>query len=159
MSDSKETVNNIVSIFGSGIINDNNTINRKKLADIVFTDPEKLTALNNIIHPALRVDFEQWTQKQSEHYCIMESAILFETDYYKLFDKIICISSPEDIMISRVIKRDNSSETEVLKRLHNQMNEKEKTSRADYVIINDEKKLVIPQVLKIHSSLSSYMND
>jgi len=152
--DKKETINKITSFFGTEILNSKDIIDRKKLAAIVFANNDKLTTLNNIIHPALRIDFEEWMNKLTQHYCIMESAILFETDYYKMFDKIICVSSPQDMAISRVMKRENAERADILKRLNNQISEKEKTDRADFIIINDEKSLIIPQVLKMHYDLS-----
>jgi dephospho-CoA kinase len=149
-----ETINKVVTVFGKNIIDKSGNISREKLASIVFADKKQIAELNNIIHPAVIADFKIWVGENfSAPYVIMESAILFDTDYYKLFDKIIIVSAPENIRILRVLKRDNISEDSLRMRIQNQKPESEFISDADFVIINDCKSLVIPQVLNIHNVL------
>jgi dephospho-CoA kinase len=155
MLDNAENKAEMEKLFGKGIFDISGKVDRKIIAGIVFNDTKKLTALNNIIHPAVIKDFGNWVlQQHSYPYIIMESAILFETGYAALFDKIIFVSAPENIRIARIIKRDATSEEEIKVRIQNQMEEKDKLKKADFVIINDDEQLVIPQVLKIHQSLA-----
>ena len=153
--DKSESVSGLQKLFGKEIFDPSGKIDRKKIAGIVFNDKEKLTLLNSIIHPAVLRDFEGWAiNQQSAPYIIMESAILFETGFSKLFDKIIIVTAPEKIRIERVMKRDQVSEEEIKNRIKNQLSEEDKIKDADYVVINDDEHLVIPQVLKIHEALS-----
>ncbi len=153
--DSPKLISQITNIFNKEVINTDNTINKKKLAEIVFNDKTKLDKLNAIIHPLVMNDFETWCSKNNNHlYVINESAILVETNLYKQFDKLITVSAPEELRIARVMKRDNCNREKVLIRINNQLSEEEKIKVSDYIINNNEKDLVIPQVLKIHKALT-----
>jgi dephospho-CoA kinase len=156
--DEPETRVELQNLFGSAIFDPSGKTDRKKIAEIVFNNSAKLAALNNIIHPSVIKDFQTWIlQQQSASYVIMESAILFETGYADLFDKIIVVTAPENIRIDRVMKRDKIKEEEIIKRIQNQMPEADKTAKADFLIVNDNGQLVIPQVLKIHQLFSMRM--
>jgi dephospho-CoA kinase len=149
-----EIIQHLVQLFTSAILDTNGKVERRKLASIVFNDSEKLSMLNGVIHPAVLGEFRSWVEIQNKApYVIMESAILFETGYDKLFDKIIVVTAPEDIRIQRVMKRDHVSKDEVAIRIHNQMQEPEKSGKADFVINNDGSNLLIPQVINIHQKL------
>jgi dephospho-CoA kinase len=154
--DKPEIIQQLVRLFTIAIIDASGKIERRKLASIVFNDSKKLSLLNGIIHPAVLADFSSWVEMQNRvPYVVMESAILFETGYYKLFDKIIVVSAPEDIRIQRVMKRDGMSRVDVESRIQNQMPEEEKVLKADFNIVNNSLTLVIPQVLRIHELLTS----
>jgi len=154
--DSPEVAKKVVAAFSKSVVKKNGIINRETLADIVFSDKRQLAVLNNIIHPAVIDDFKTWGERNSASpYVIMESAILFDTEYYKLFEKIIIVSAMEETRIARVMKRDNISEDSVRKRMQNQKAESEIIGKADFVIVNDDKSLVIPQILCIHETLLS----
>jgi len=116
----------------------NNELNRKYLASIVFDDKEKLQILNSITHPALAKDLEVWL-KNKEHYfyVIEEAAILFESGNDKSMDKIICVTAPLRVRVERVMGRDKVSEIEVLRRMSNQTSEEERVIRSDYIIYNN----------------------
>jgi dephospho-CoA kinase len=84
---------------------------------------------------------------------VHEAAILFESGFYRDFDKVIAVTAPEQIRIERVMRRDHVSLKDVVIRMDNQWNDKEKVKRADFVIFNDNEQLVVPQVLRIHREL------
>ena len=143
----------LINAFGSELYQ-NSEINRKAFAAIIFGDSNSLTLANSIIHPFVFADFEAWVKKQPEYsYSIMEAAILFESKMNERMEKIICIYSPLELRISRVMKRDSCAREEVLKRMRNQITDEEKIKRADFVIINDDEHMLIPQVLEIHQQL------
>lgn len=145
-----EIKSKLQSIFGNSILNDQGGIDRKKIATIVFNDKQKLEQLNSVIHPAVATHFVNWCKLHSSaSFIIKEAAILFESNAYKQVDKIITVVAPLELKIERVIKRDLASREEVLKRIANQMSDEEKIKRSDFVIVNDEQILVIPQVLDI----------
>lgn len=154
--DKPETIHQIVQTFTDIVLDDRGKINRKKLAAIVFNDATKLKKLNGIIHPAVSDDFSSWVSAHDDvPVVIMESAILFETGFNELFDKIIVISAPEDTRIQRVMKRDGISREDVEARINRQLPEHELISKADFIIDNFGETLVIPQVLEICLRLKS----
>lgn len=139
--------------FGEEVFK-NGVVSYKKLAQIVFNDKAKLEALNSIIHPFLFSNFEKWMEEQKNApYVIMEAAILYESSFHPMFDKVITVSAPEELCIERVVKRDGTSREEVLKRLRNQLPDNIKTTKADFVIINDGVAMLLPQVLDVHRKL------
>lgn len=148
INSNEELINSIKLSFGDDLYNSQG-LDRKKMASIVFNNPEKLELLNSIIHPAVGKDFEKWIDLQNTSFILKEAAILFETGIYKSLHKIILVSAPQETRIERVIKRDNTNREEVLSRMNNQWSEEKKTELADYVIDNSGNKLVIPQVLEI----------
>ena len=132
---------------------DNGILNRAKLSSLVFNNPEKLVLLNSIVHPAIIADADKWMQEQITPYVLKEAALIFESGSNKMLDKVIGVFTPIELRIQRVMQRDNISEEAVKTRISKQMNEAEKMRLCDYVITNDERELLIPQVLKIHEDL------
>jgi dephospho-CoA kinase len=145
----------VIRQFGEGTyIGD--VLDRKALADRVFTDPEALQRLNAIIHPAVRERFRAWSSEQSAPYVVMEAAILTETGGSKAFDHVVVVTAPEEIRIKRVMARDGVGAEAVRARLRNQADEATRTAVADTVIVNDDRTLVIPQVLALHRKLVAH---
>jgi dephospho-CoA kinase len=143
----------VINAFGEKSYS-NGTPDRKFLASLVFNNPEKLSILNSILHPATILDAAEWISHQSAPYIIKEAALLFESGSNESLDYIIGISAPLRLRLERAIKRDNISEIEVMSRINNQMNEDEKLKRCDFIIVNDEEQMLIPQVLKLHQHLT-----
>ena len=131
----------------------NSTYNRQFIASVVFKDKKKLQLLNRIIHPAVEEDFKKWYQMQNYYYIIHEAAILFESGTDKFMDYTLLIDAPENYRIDRVIKRDKTTQKEVELRLRNQWPANKISKMADWVIVNDGKTLILPQILKIHHYL------
>lgn len=145
----------IIDNFGKDVYEDG-ILNRKKLADIVFNDKEKLNKLNSIIHPEVEKHFNQWLNQHSEaKYIIQESAILFESGFEKHFDKIICMMVPINHRIERILKRENTTKENILKIAKTQMPDDKKFMKSDYIIYNYDDHFLIPQVLEIHKKLTS----
>jgi len=144
----------IEAIFGSSIFDNNWKIINRDLANIVFNDDESLNKLNNIIHPLVEDDFNNWALLHaSEKYVIHESAIIFEADLEDNFNEIITVNAPIELRLARILERDNWNDEDFFKRDSKQLDENEKNLMANYVINNDCKNLLIPQVLKIHRKL------
>lgn len=139
----------VESNFGKEAYTDNN-LNRKYISGIVFNNPDKLAVLNSIVHPATIKDADEWIQKQNSPYIIKEAALLFESAAHQKLDYVIGVQAPLELRILRVMKRDHVSREEILSRMNNQMDEKAKLALCDFIIINDEGQLVIPQVLRLH---------
>jgi len=128
-------------------------LNRPYIADKVFNDKLLLEKLNSIVHPAVAKHFIAWKNKQKSTYVIKEAAILFENGNYKQCDYTILITAPEEIRIDRVLKRDNTTKSQVLARLKNQWEDSKKIPLADYVIINTKLEETWLQVKKIHNKV------
>jgi dephospho-CoA kinase len=131
----------------------NNQLDRKYLSSRVFNNPEKLSFLNSLVHPLTIADADQWMKLQTTPYIIKEAALIFESDAWKHLDKVIGVSAPYELRLQRAMKRDHITAEEVEARMSKQMNEAEKMKRCNYVIINDEMELLIPQVIALHEKL------
>ncbi|WP_367753349.1 dephospho-CoA kinase [Flavobacterium sp. WC2430] len=149
---SSKIVHAIKKEFGDTIF-EGTTLNREKLAEIVFNDSDKLKVLNSIVHPAVKEDFKAWLLKNDAFPFVMyESAILFESGNYKDFDIIITVTAPIELRIERVLQRDNTTRDLVLKRINSQWTDAQRISKSDYIIENinlDISKNEIDNILKI----------
>jgi dephospho-CoA kinase len=146
----KEIKNN----FGWDSYNRKDELNREYLAKVVFNNHEKLEMLNKLVHPAVKQDYEQWTiQHREKPYSLKEAALLFESNSYKNLHKVIVVTCPIEMRIERITKRDHVKKEDILKRIQNQSTDKQRLSRADYVIYNDGNRSLIEQALKIHHQI------
>lgn len=125
-------------------------LNRPYLASIVFKDAEKLNQLNALVHPATINAASHWMQQQKAPYAIKEAALLFEAGTAGNLDFVIGVYAPKHLRIKRVMERDNISRDEVLSRMNKQIEETIKMKLCDFVVVNDEQQLIIPQVIKLH---------
>ncbi|HEV8079112.1 MAG TPA: dephospho-CoA kinase [Chitinophagaceae bacterium] len=128
-------------------------LDRKYLAEIVFKDEKKLELLNSIVHPATLHDAAEWMKQQTSPYAIKEAALIFESGADKSLDYVIGVKSPLELRLQRTLKRDNISKDQAMARINQQMDEEAKINLCNFVIMNDEKQMVIPQVLEIHHKI------
>lgn len=143
----------IINRFGNEVYFEDGTLNRKLLSYHLFKNEEAMKFIESVLYPALNQHFDEWCEQQTTPYVLYESAILFEKNYEKFFDKIIFVSAAESIRLQRVMKRNDCSEENVRSRMRLQLNEETKISRADFVIYNDGIKAVEPQVEAINKLL------
>ena len=137
MNTNLELKNNIVSIFGERVY-DNGILNTNLLSSIVFNDSTKIEQLNNLVHPKVAQDFNQWVGKNNNNpILVKEAAILIESGAYLNMDKIILVVSEKSTRINRVSKRDNSDLESIEKRINHQLTDNEKIKYADYIIENN----------------------
>ncbi len=130
------------------------SLDKKRLASVIFSDPAALKAINAIVHPAVAADSLAWHQAQKGvPYTLHEAAITFETGGEKALDAVIVVTAPEAIRLQRSMQRDGSSEKQVQERMAQQWTEEKKVTLANFVIHNDGKSLLLPQVLHIHQAL------
>lgn len=154
MVEDEELVSLVKKLFGAQAYLNDGTLNRKMIANIVFQDPAMLEKLNAIVHPAVFKDGENWQNSQKGvAYTMKESAILFEIGSQVFYDKTILIYAPKDVRLKRVMLRDNVSREAVEARMSKQMEDEQKMQLADYVIVNDGQRLILPQVLEVHHQL------
>lgn len=149
-------INSIKQSFGAQSYFDDDTLNRKHIAGIVFNNETELQKLNSLVHPAVFRAFDNWVKDiKGVPYVIKEAALLFESDSYKLCDRSLLVSAPLENRIARVMQRDGVSRAEVENREARQFSEERKKQMADDIIINDDHQLVIPQVLALHQQYLS----
>lgn len=130
-----------VKTFGQGILRLDGTVDRKKVASIVFSDPQALETLNGIIHPyvreTIRTDSERAFREAPDRLIIWDVPLLFETGYEGEVSKTVVVTARQSIRIQRIVERDGSTKAAALRRIRAQMPDREKVRRADIVIRNN----------------------
>jgi dephospho-CoA kinase len=147
----------IIAAFGSETYK-NGLLDKKYLATLVFNNPDQLAKLNALVHPATIKAANEWAKHKEEQgfpYIVKEAALLFEAGTNVGLDTIIGVTAPEEMRIARVMARDHVTREEVLKRMHHQLDDNIKMQRCDIVLDNNEKALLIPQVLALHQKFIS----
>lgn len=142
--------------FGRNIYLPNQVIDRKKLAGLIFNSPSLLTKVNQIVHPEVRNYFFEWCEKQQSPYVVQEAAIMFESGFYKLMDYTVLVTAPESERIARVMKREGSTAESVKARIDKQWKDERKAELANFVINNDNKELVLPQLVELDKQFRSH---
>lgn len=143
----------LIHLFGVEIYQ-NDKLNKFALAQAIFSDESLREKVNALIHPIVREDFNLWALVQNNSLVFNESAILFETGSFKKFDAIILVYAPKELRIKRIMKRDNCSENEVLKRMNSQFSDEEKYQLTEFRVLNDEQTPILEQVEEIILSFS-----
>ena len=137
--DDKDLLNKVFETFGEGIKNDDGSLNRKALGNIVFNDEEKLKTLNNLTHPKIKENILSEVLKyknEGKDIIVIDAALLIEDNYLPHIDKLILVICREDIQIERIKNRDNCTKEEAISRINSQMSQSEKSKFADYIIDN-----------------------
>lgn len=148
-----ETLNALKLVFGNAIF-DGELLNKDKLSKIVFNNPEMLKQLNQIVHPAVKKDFDNWLQiNKDQPLVVKEAAILFESGSYKDCDVIITIVAPIEERIQRVVERDHTNSEAVLSRINNQWTDEMRMEKSDYVIENKDIIKAFAQTKKILTNI------
>ena len=130
-------------------------LNKQKLANFLFASADNAEKINAIIHPQVKQDFRRWcTRHSASPFVAMESAILFESGFDSEVDVVVMVYAPQEVRIQRAMMRDAASRTQIEQRIKRQMDDVAKCSKAHYVLINDDKTALIPQVLQLLVSLS-----
>lgn len=127
----------IKELLGDESYDENGFYNRKFVAAKVFNDKELLQSLNQIIHPAVRLDFEDWVKKQTKYLVFKETALLFELKLHKQCYRSVLVTAEDNLRIKRVMDRDGKTYREVQSVMEKQMPEKEKIKLANCIIYNN----------------------
>ncbi|MDW8302509.1 MAG: dephospho-CoA kinase [Bacteroidia bacterium] len=137
MNHNAELIQKIKMHFGEDVY-ENNTLNRTKLANLVFRDNVKLNLLNKLVHPAVFAHFEEWKAQHAHlDFVLKEAALMYESQSYLQVDAVIVVYAPISVRLERVCRRDNVSSEDVLVRAEKQLSDDYKLHKADYVIYND----------------------
>lgn len=134
-----KVIQQVNALFEGKVLLDDGSLDRSKIASLVFNDEQLLSALNQIVHPAVASDFEEFKKQNSQQPLVFkEAAILFESGSYKDCDATILITAPLNVRIDRVVKRDGISKEAVLQRMKNQLTDEEKQKLATFTVENME---------------------
>lgn len=146
----------VTAIFGPEAYAPTGEYDRPAVARMAFGQPEKLAALNALVHPAVEAESLRWHQdRQAEGalYTLKEAALMIESGSHRHLDFLIVVTAPEALRIQRTMQRDGLSEEQVRARIRSQLHESEKVALADFLIQNDGTRHLIPQVMEIHQTL------
>lgn len=141
-----ELIQEITALFGEEAYI-NGKLNTSFLAEKIFSDHNLKQALNALVHPRVKEDFELWLQQQKAPCVFQESALIYEINRESFYDKVILVTAPLNVRIDRVMKRDQVSYEAVEQRIQNQLSDEEKRLRGPYELINDDQTPMLPQLL------------
>lgn len=144
----------LTALFGESIYTAEG-LDKKQLASLIFGNPERLKQVNAIIHPEVNRHFLAWADKQNVPICGIESAILFESGFNRVVDVTLMVYAPLEVRIQRALERDAVPREEIMRRINSQLPDEEKKEKSDYVIFNDGKQALLPQIAVILVDLQS----
>ena len=150
INDNKLIKDKLIESFGSDIYQ-GSKLNKRYVSKLIFNDESAKNKINSIVHPEVIDDFKNWVKENIiEKFLFKESALLFESSSYKDLDRTVYVYSDRKIRIERVKKRDpHRSRNEIEKIIKNQISSDEANKLTDYKLVNDEKKLLLPKVVKL----------
>lgn len=141
----------LLNTFGENSYTKDGMLNRAYISSIVFNDKQELEELNSLVHPAVLRAFDNWVLEHHESpYVIKEAALLYESGGFKMCNKSILVIAPTLIKMNRVKLRDGISEEDIQLRMNRQFSDEMKIKYADHILNNDEKQLLIPQIIQLH---------
>jgi len=142
--------------FGEDVYIEDNSVNRKRVAEIIFNDAKAMHEVEQLLYPVLNAYFDEWAEAQDAPYVLYESAIIFEKHLEDLFDAVVLVSATEQTRLRRVMLRDHCDEEAVRERMASQWSENEKREKADFIIEHDnddEDDTLLEQVMAVHKEL------
>ncbi len=137
-------------ILGTEICLPDGSLDKIKIAELIFNDKEILNKINSLMWTFVKEDFDLWIEKQKAPYVVQESALLYESGTATKHNFVVTVDAPLELRIKRVMNRDKISRKEVLDRIKNQISQEEKNKLANFVVINDGLNLLLPQIMKLH---------
>lgn len=152
MNSSEQIKQELVELFGNDAYL-NNELNKPFIADKIFNDKAYLDKMNAIIHPKVKIHFEQWIKEQNSPYVIKEVAIIFEHQQQSKYDLIITVIADKEKRLERVLSRDKTTPEKVFAIMSNQIDDIEKAQLSDFVILNNDMGTLENQIHKIHKSI------
>ncbi|MCX6166903.1 MAG: dephospho-CoA kinase [Sphingobacteriales bacterium] len=151
MATNADLKEHLITTFGTATFTKKGELDTKYIANKVFNDEKALKQLNKLVHPAVLADFDNWCSQQHTPYILKEAALLIESGSYKQCDYTILVESPMALRIKRLLKRDKSNLQQIKARIASQLPDEEKAKLANFLILNDEEHLLIPQIIALHT--------
>lgn len=145
--------NELQQLLGNDIYTSDGNLNRKKMSELIFNDSTLRLKVNALVHPCVQLDFEKWITEQKAPFVLKESAILFEAGADKGLDTVICVTAPKELRIKRTVERDKIDVAKVNTIVQAQMDDELRNKKCAFVILNDGKAALLPQVLAVHEKI------
>ncbi len=146
----------LLGLFGEKAYTAGGQLNRQLVASVIFQNNKIRTKVNELVHPWVRKEFHKWLEwKKHYPYVIYEAAILFETGFYEEMDYSILVTAPEKQRISRIMQRNGITEPKVRERMKSQWPEEKKKKVADLCLENDNKNMILPDIIRIDKNLKT----
>ncbi|MCX6157650.1 MAG: dephospho-CoA kinase [Ignavibacteriota bacterium] len=134
----KTLAKKVVTAFGKDILNYKGVISLAKLREKVFSSKTNFRKINNIVHPTVIKYLMNIIKGAKQKIVIIESALVFDTDFYKYLDYVIMVYSNKKNRLQRIMIRDGAKKKEIEKIMSFQLDEKEKIERSDFVVVNNK---------------------
>ncbi|HOU69619.1 MAG TPA: dephospho-CoA kinase [Paludibacteraceae bacterium] len=145
----KNVRSQLIALLGTEIYDETGALNRSKMSSMIFNDKDLLAKVNAIIHPAVRLDFDEWVKQQKTNIVAFESALVYESNLASYFDGVLMVCAPLETRIERAIQRDSSTRELICSRIKNQLPDEVKLERSTWTIYNDDVHAIIPQVRRL----------
>lgn len=133
-------------------------LNRTYVADKIYSNNKLRQQVNAIVHPAVALHFVEWLQHAESKYIIKESAIMFEAKANEGLDYIISITAPVSLRMQRTLQRSGMTNEKFEAIVKNQIDDEERNSQADFILVNDEQQPLLEKIIELHSFLLSKCN-
>ena len=153
MLNDNQVINQILNYFGD-IAYKNGKLNKTYISNRIYNNSNDLKFINSLVHPIVNEMFKSWCNTKQSSYIIYESALVFENGSENVFDKIICIKTPIDIIHQRISMRENYSFNNINKIIKNQLSQDEKCKKSSYCILNDSTENLKRNIINIHNKLA-----
>tara|TARA_B100001564_G_C20601119_1_gene652751 strand:+ start:362 stop:937 length:576 start_codon:yes stop_codon:yes gene_type:complete len=153
MQNNSNVIDKLLYYFGD-IVYENGKLNKSYISERIFNNSSDLKFVNSLVHPLVNDRFESWCNVQRSSYIIYESALVFENESEDIFDEIICIKTPINIIHQRINQRENYSFEKTNKIIKNQISQDEKCKKSSYCVLNDSIENLNKQILAIHKKLA-----
>jgi|TARA_B100001093_G_scaffold243072_1_gene232906 dephospho-CoA kinase len=153
MENDSQVVDQISNYFGD-ISYLNGKLNKNYISDRIYNNSSDLKFVNSLVHPKVNSKFKGWCNVQKASYVIYESALVFENGSQEIFDEIICIKTPINIIHQRISLRENYSFEKINKIIENQISQDEKCKKSTYCILNDSIDNLKKNLMDIHIKLA-----
>lgn len=145
----------VIELLGPEAYLSASQLNKSFINSKIFSNTNLLQKLNAIIHPAVIYKFNEFVKLSKNKLILKETALLFEAHLDSACDKIIVVAADDELRINRVMLRDQLGKEEVQKKIQSQLSQADKIKKANYVITNNDDKLLLPQVIKVFQELNA----
>lgn len=135
----------ITALIGQGAYAPDGSLNRPAVAAYLFADASHAAAVNGLVHPAVKADFQLWKASHTQDVVAVESAILVEAGFLDVVDVVLLVDAPLEVRIERAIRRDGSTREQVLSRIGHQLDSSSLRRYAHTVVVNDGRP-ILPQL-------------
>jgi dephospho-CoA kinase len=150
-----QLLDDVARIAGGQVVRDGR-LDRTALASAIFSDNAILSKIEAVVHPAVARDFDRWKTSTDAPLVVIESAIMLEKPALSnMYDYVLAVVAPEEVRIGRAMARDGSTKAQVRARMANQWSDAQRAESADFVLNNDGKSAILPQVLIILNKISN----